>query len=244
MQYLYLAQAVFTVWMLLDVYRRQEDAAWFWIILLVPVVGAWAYFFLVKAGDYVGLPSWLFDPRQPTLEELRYEAERAPTLARDLALAEALIEKAQHSEAIPYLEAALKREPDHAQVLYYLALCRTEQGHPEEALPLLERILARDPRWADYAAWRLQIAARAQNGDSQGALESSRELVRRAPTLQFQCLLAERLLVEGLAEEAQKVLEEALEAYRFAPSPFRRRNRRWAREAQRLQKQALLAQRS
>jgi len=244
MNYLYLAQLAFTLWMCVDAYRRQADGFWLWIILLLQPVGAWAYFLVVVAGDLFVWPSWLTLSRKPSLEELRYEAQLAPTLARNLALAEALIEHGQHAEAVPYLEAALRSEPDHCQVLYRLALCRMDQGQPDQALQLLESILARDPRWSDYAAWRLQVAARVQHGDNRGALASCRELVRKTPTLEFQCLLAERLLAEGLAEEAHQLLELALDAHRFSPGPFRKRNRRWARQAQRLLKQALTAQRS
>ncbi|MBL8799835.1 MAG: tetratricopeptide repeat protein [Planctomycetia bacterium] len=234
MQYLYLAQLLFTVWLLLDVYRRQEAPSWYAVILLLPVLGAWYYFFRVKIHDFGGWAA----AAPPSLEELRLEAEQTPTLERDLAVAEALIDRSRHGEAIPYLESARRREPDHCQVLYWLALCRTEQGHPDEALPLLDRILEREPRWSDYAAWRLLIAARAQHGDGLGALAACRELVRLAPTLQYHCLLAERLLVENMAGEAHAVLAQALESYRYSPPPIRRRHRRWFREARRLQRQA------
>lgn len=236
---IYLIQLAFTAWMLWDAYRRPADSYWFWLILLVPFVGAWGYFFLVKLEYYPDLAGLFFGPREPSLEELRFRAEQAPTLATDLALAEALMERNQHQEAVPHLESALKREPDNCQALYALAVCRVEQGHPEDAFGLLGQIIARDRCWADYSAWRLLIAARGQNGDGQGALAACRELVRFAPTMQFRCLLAERLMIEGQAEEAQAVLEEALETYRYSPGPIRRHNRRWARHARRLQKQAL-----
>ena len=45
------AQTAFMVWMLVDAYRRQADGFWFLVIFFVPVAGAWAYFFAVKARD-------------------------------------------------------------------------------------------------------------------------------------------------------------------------------------------------
>src|SRR5262245_9103565 len=54
---LYLAQAAFTIWMLVDAYRRGAEYYWYLIIFMVPVVGAWVYFFVHKAGDY----RWLRD---------------------------------------------------------------------------------------------------------------------------------------------------------------------------------------
>src|ERR1700736_3353864 len=98
--------------MLWDAYRRPADAYWFWLILLVPVVGPWGYFFLVKLEYHPDLAGWFFGPHEPSLDELRFRAEQGPTLANDLALAEALMERNQHDEAVPYLESALKREPD------------------------------------------------------------------------------------------------------------------------------------
>ncbi len=201
-------------------------------IVILAVVG----YMLWRRGDIaIRWPS-LFGPRKPSLEELRYRAEQTPTLATHLALAEGLIERGRHNDAIAPLEEARKVEAEHCQVLYYLALCQTEQGHPETALPLLEKIRARDRAWADYAAWRLLVAAKAQGGDSAGALAVCRDLVRLAPTLQHRCLLVERLHAEGLSEEAWSVLQESLEAHRYAPAPVRRLNRRWASHARRLQK--------
>lgn len=236
LDYLYLLQAAFTIWMLVDAYRRQADTVWFWVIFLVPFVGAWAYFFAVKLGDFTSLGGWFGGPRRLSLDELRYRAEQAPTLASQLELAECLMDRRQHGEAVPLLESALKREPEHCQVLYALAFCHTELGHPEKALPLLDQVMLRDRCWSDYRAWRLQIAARGQAGDGTGALEVSRELVRLAPTLEHRCLLAERLLAEGQPEEASAVLEESLEAHRYAPGPIRRRNRRWVSRARALRK--------
>lgn len=228
-----------TLWMVIDAYQRGEYF-WVWIILIVPGLGAAAYFLVHKAPDYwEPLGSWISSPRKPSLDELRYQVEQAPTLARNLALGEALIERGQHAEAQPFLEAARKQEPEHGEVLYSLAVCRVELGCPAEALPLLESILARDKHWSDYRAWHLLVQAKDRMGDSAGALDSCRALVRLSPTLEFQCLLAEHLLSAGKFEEAKTILAEGLNAYRYAPGALRRRNRRWAKQAKHLQKKVL-----
>lgn len=238
-QLFYLAQAAFTIWMVVDAYRRRAEYFWFFLILFVPGIGAWAYFFAVKAGDFNWSWDWLRWQRRPSLAELRYRAEHVPTLTHRLDLAERLVEQQEFDEAVPHLEAVLAQEPGLSPALSALALCHHEQGRSEQAVALLEKIIARDSSWSDYAAWRSLIKVRADCGQNDRALAAGRELVRVSPSLQHQCLLAECLLAEGLASEAGKVLDRALEDHQYAPGFVRRRNRPWASRAKRLRKQAL-----
>lgn len=231
-------QLAFTVWMLVDAYQRRAEIIWFWVILCAVPVGPWIYFFVVKLGDMsVPRVGNLF-VRRTSLDELRYQAEHVPTLTSHMALAERLIEMGQHTDAMPYLESARKREPEHPQVLYFLAVCHTETGAPREAIPLLERVVARDRCWSDYLAWRQLIRVRKECGEADAAIESARELARLAPTLQHRCLLAELLLDDNKHDEAYDLLEQSLEEHRYAPSLSRRRNGAWARQARKLQKRA------
>src|SRR5256885_3086533 len=149
-----LAQTAFMVWMLVDAYRRRAEAFWYYVILFLPAVGAWVYFFAVKLGDFRrGFGSGPLFQRRESLDELRYRATETPTLANHLALAQRLIEVRQHAEAVPHLEAVLKREPDHATASHSLAVCRLAEGRATEAVTILDRLTAREPRWSDYAAW-------------------------------------------------------------------------------------------
>jgi hypothetical protein len=234
--YLALAQTAFMVWMLVDAYRRHADFIWFWVIILLPILGAWIYFFVIKAPELqTGKLSALFQRRQ-SLDELRYLAEQAPTLANHLAYAERLMERGEYAEAVPQLEAARKREPDHGQVLYSLAFCQVRLGRPAEGLPLLDRLVKKDPRWSNYSAWRLKIEAHGLTNNPPAALESCRELVKLSPTLQHKCILAEHLLAQGQDGEVQALLDQALMDHDYCPGPIRRKNRRWAGEAKKLLK--------
>jgi hypothetical protein len=237
-QALWLAQAAFTIWMLVDAYRRQVEWYWFPIILFVPPFGPWVYFFVIKLGDFRGLRDWSLFHRKTPLAELRYRAEQVPTLANRLALAQRLVEMHDYAEAVPHLEAVLKQEPTLSPAVFALARCQNEQQRPEEAVALLEKILAKDGSWSNYAAWHLLIEVQAESGAGDKALARCRDLARVAPTLQHKCLLGQRLLAEGMNEEAAQMLERSLEEHQFAPAYIRRRNYRWASEARRLQRQA------
>jgi hypothetical protein len=233
-----LAQTAFMVWMLIDAYRRRAETFWFWVILFLPGLGSWVYFFAVVLRDFRGPNLGGLFQRPASLEELRYRAEHLPTLVSHLELAERLIELGHHAEALPHLQAAQKMEPEHPRPLFALALCHKEQGHADLAVPLLEGLLARDPRWHNYAAWHLLIESRAAAGDPAGAVASCRELARLAPSLEHTCLLSEHLLRAGQAGEADRLLEASLRDHDYAPGPIRRRNSRWAAEARRLRKRA------
>lgn len=248
--WLYLLQGAFTVWMLIDAYRRPAEQFWLWVILIFQPLGSWGYFVCVKMHDFTGggrASGWQtsgggwslpFFNRRPSIEELRYQAEHVPTLANSLALAERLVERNEHEEALPHLESALAREPDHCQVLFLVAVCHAELNRPEKAIPELEKVIARDRAWSDYSAWRLLVRVRSAMNDAPGALAACRELVRIAPTLRHRVLLAEYLIAEGQAPEARDMLQRALEDYRFAPANVRRLNRPYAGQAKKLLKQA------
>ena len=238
-----LLQTAFMVWMLVDCYRRGAEYYWYLIILLLPGVGAWVYFFVVKvqAGDFrsVSLGGAFGGAlrRGPSLDHLRYLADQTPTLSNHLNLAQRLVEIGRHAEALPHLEAVLKTEPDHGLALYSLAVCHNALGRPADAVPVLEKLLGRDNRWGNYVAWRLLVQAQDAAGDRAAALLSCRELARLAPTLQNRCLLADHLLDQGQTLEARMLLEQALRDHDYAPGHVRRRDGRWAADARRLLKE-------
>src|SRR5262249_46956591 len=144
--------------------------------------------------------------RRLSLDELRYRAERTPTLANRFALAERLIEKGAHADAIPHLEAVLTMEPDYCAALHALAVCRLATRAAEQAVAPLEKWIQRAHRWAHYRAWRTLIDVHLARGRPADALAACRGLEKRLPTLENKCLLAEQLLDNGIPSEAVPLL--------------------------------------
>jgi hypothetical protein len=237
--YLWILQAAMTIWMVVDAHRRGVEQYWYWLILLIQPFGAWAYFFLYKVHDFRGRRvgfGTLFQ-RRASLEELRYRVDRAPTMANRLELAQRLVEKNVAAEAVPHLQAVLAHEPEHCEALYVLATCYRQQGNAEQAVPLLQTLLKKHPGWNHYSGWHALIDARVAAGDEVGAVSSCRDLVKAVPSLENKCLLAEHLTAAGQKAEARQLLEKVLEDYAFMEGRFRRRDRRWAREAKAMLKQ-------
>ncbi len=234
-------QSLLTIAMLIHSFRSGAEHYWFWIILVIQPFGAWAYFFLVflrslRPTDGGGWPAgW---ERKASLAELEHRAERTPTVNNRLALAQKMMDLGRHRDAIPLLEAVLATDQIHCGAMYALALCRLESGQPLEAVHLLRRLLERDYRWSNYRGWRTLIDAQLAAGNAMDALESCRQLQKRAPTWEHKCLLAELLIDNDLAQEAAVMLEQALEDHAFAPFGTRLKNWRWARKAQQLLRDA------
>lgn len=215
---LYLAQAALTIWMLVDASRRGVDGYWYWIILAFQPLGAWAYFFVYKVKDFprlAGSLAALFSSR-PSLDELRYRADRSPTVASHLELAERLMEAGEFAEAEPHLKAVLAREADHAGALFALSDCHRDAGRDAEAVPLLAKVVALRPAYRDYLAWHSLIESHEKAGDRPAAVAVARRLAQLVPSLEHKCLLARTLSDAGDVGEARRVLTDALEECKYA----------------------------
>lgn len=236
-QVLSLLQLAFTIWMMVDAYHRGVEVYWYWIILFFQPIGAWVYFFAVKLPTFRRRSTvrWNFSGQgRQSLDQLRYAVARAPTIANRIALAQRLMEKGEHGEAIPLLETVHAVEPDFLLVLHALAECRLATNHAEQAVAPLERLIQRDPRWGDYRAWRTLIQVHQSRGQPADVLATCREFTKRVPTLENKCQLAEFLLDNERSKEAMQLLEDALEDLKYAPWSARWRNRRWSRRAYQL----------
>jgi hypothetical protein len=233
-----LLQIAFTVWMAVDAYRRSADFFWYWVILLFQPLGPFIYFLAVMVPGFRlrGFRTVSGPGRQRKLsfKELTYRVERTPTVANRLALAECLMDRGDHAQAIPYLEAILAIESDYGSALHSLAECRLATGAPDEAASLLDRLIRKDYRWSNYRAWRTLITVHEARGQPADALQTCREFEKRQPTLENKCLLARHLIANDGANEAEALLDRALEDLQFAPFSDRWRNYRWSREARRI----------
>ena len=104
---------------------------------------------------------------------------QVPAGATPLNTVVALLRSGQLAQAVPFLEAMVKREPVDAQTLYNLGLTYSELRQYDEAIIRLKRVVQLEP--AHSHAWTAIGVAYQRMGKPQHALEPLRQAVLADP---------------------------------------------------------------
>jgi tetratricopeptide (TPR) repeat protein len=139
-----------------------------------------------------------------------------------------LIEAGQPERALSHLEAARARAPEVAETAYYLGAARLRLGDGAGGRPLIEEALGRDPRLG-YGEPHLRLADyyldHGQAAEALVHLERFTEL--HASSVEGRYKLGQAYLATGQTDRARAALDDAVRAYRGAPSFKRREERLW-----------------
>lgn len=234
---LYGLETIFRIWMLVDCMQRGGGYYWY-LIMWVPF-GPLAYFLAVKIHDYDlrGLKRALRIDRPPSIAALRFRLGETHTPANKLALGQALVAAKQElPEATELFRDVLRWDADERRAQYGLAQALAQQGDTATALEVLSKLVTREPKFQDYQAWLDLAELRWRSGDRDGAVVDLEGIVTQTARLEHRLMLATRLAEVGRKDEAKRLLEQALEAYKHSPRYIQRRDARARRGARRLLK--------
>jgi hypothetical protein len=231
MTILYLLQAAFTIWMLVDAVKRRPILHWY-VIIFLPF-GPLVYFFAFKIHDREF--DWLrglfrVAPRAPSLADLRARAKESPSVENRMRLANALHDAGAYAEAAEVFESVLGTQSDLPDALYGLGRCKMELGEPDAAVELLTRLVEKNRAYRDYAACLELAEALTRTGEDDEAIELLQGLLRSSPRPAHAVALAKRLLAVARVEDAQRVLRESLADHERNHAANQRRDRDAARE--------------
>jgi hypothetical protein len=232
MTILYLLQAAFTIWMLVDAVKRRPILYWY-VIIFLPF-GPFVYFFAFKIHDYeLAWLRGLFRPSPPPLSlgELRELVRQSPSVANKMRLAGALHDAGDYAEAAGIFEEVLASRADELDALYGLGRCKMELGEPEAAVQLLEKLVEKNRAYRDYAGC-LELAEALHTAGRDGeAIDLLEGVLRSSPRPQHAVALAKHLVEASRIERAQEVLRAAIADHQGSPPAIQRRDRDAAREA-------------
>ena len=234
----YLLAAAFNIWMIVDAIRRRAEIYWLLIIIFIPF-GSLIYFALVKLKDYdFSRLSGAVPARNVggNIAELETAAVETPSVANKLALADALTEGERYADAMPIYREVLARDAQEKQALSGLARCLLGSGKPAEAAEQYELLLTEDRAYRDYSAALEYAEALWQAGRFDDAIDLMTGLAATTRYINHRVGLAWYLQQHGRNERAREVLKELLVDYAEAPEFVKRRDRDWAKRAEKMLK--------
>lgn len=220
-----LFSAAFTIWMLVDAWKRRVPLYWYFIIVVMPF-GAVFYFAFVKLRDYrnnVGRPSW-----SPTSSTRQPAPAPAPVEGpADLDRADALEAQDQYLEAEPMYRAALELDPTSKRALHGYARCLLGLGKIKESLVQFEKLLELDREYANFGAaldYADALWAADQRNDAVELLEG---LCATTGRINHHLALGHYLAEFGQIERAKHEIEQALARASGPAAPYTDRQRQW-----------------
>ncbi len=214
----------------MDAMQRGCRCQWYWIIMMP--FGPLIYFFAVKIHD----PEFRririkLTEKKVTLKELRYQADRSPSIQNKLTLAQALHDSGEFGEAAEYFKQVLSAKADEKAALYGLGLCLLELKEGADAVSALEKVVGMDLSYQDYAPSSALVDAYWEQGKKNEALELQEKIVKKSQRLKHKLALAG--LFDKIEDKvrAKKLLEEAIEDHDNSPKYVKRTEKSDARQA-------------
>lgn len=196
--------------------KTGRGAKWVMIIVLAPVVGCLAYYFIEvfpasreerKLRGVIRDIARAMDPDA----ELRRRTEalqESETVETRSALADECLEKGMFDEAIKLYEGCLAGPyANDARTLFSYARARLYNGQPAEASALLDRAVKSDPKFRAEEVQLLQARAREALGDTQAALSLYEPLRTRYVGFEAKYRLGLLLKKLGREREARELFE-------------------------------------
>ena len=148
------------LWMCMDCIQRREHFVWIIIIILLPPIGAVAYFFAIKNRVSTGaassggtiIPFGKSEKREVETEETLQLKELIGKYQKAYhyeKLGQAYVEQKNYESAIANFEEAIQRDSEMLEARYGLAKCLHGLKRYEEAATVLEKLTTMDKKY-DY----------------------------------------------------------------------------------------------
>jgi hypothetical protein len=219
----------FTIWMLVDAYRRRAPLHWFLLIFLFSPLGAVVYFFVVKLKDFRGTGAKLGTVGGINLEKLWSFSTRLG--GDELDQADDLERRDDYRGAEPLYRAALLRTPNDKRALHGLARCREGLGDYREASQLFETLLSIDREYADFGAALDYVDTLWSANRPVEALELLESLAEHTHRINHRLAFAHYLSLSGDVRRARGEIQRALTEQQALSPDVQRRHRIWVERA-------------
>ena len=233
---IWLALAIFQIWMLIDAIRRRE---WFWavFIFIFPLLNAVLYFFLVYRASASSATHGFELPgaqSRKRIKELQAQIHHLDNAYHYFQLGDVYFQRGQLAEAEKSYRAALERDATDLDTRAHLGQCLVRLNRPAEARPLLESVMHEKPDH-DYGHTMMALAETLTAlGETDNALQYWQHITQNHSYPRAKVQLAELYLARNQPELARAELKDVVSDDQHAPAFQRKRDRVWVRRAKNL----------
>ena len=229
--------------LIIHVIKTGRNQIWIWVLALLSFPGIIAYVAVEIIPDLFRSRTAQRTARgfkkamDPTADLRRYESEArlAGNVSSRQRYAEELTRHGRYDEAIAQYRSALTGLYEHdPNLLLGVAQAQFAKGDATAARATLDDLIRLNPDFRSPQGHLLYARALETEGNVTKALEEYQVLAPSYPGAEAAVRYAQLLKAQGRREEAQKVARELLEQARIAPAHYRKAQRTWLDQAERL----------
>ena len=216
---------------------------WFWVILMLPGIGAIAYVVMELAPEFMGSRqgqraqsqiACAVDPKR-RYRELTDNLAISDTIANRVALARECLELEKYDEALTILSGVVAH-PQGDEPTFFIDKARAEAGLRKyaEALATLDEFKRRWPAYQSSEAQLLYACLLEALGRDGEAETEYRTLAPSYPGVEPRVRLARALLRRGQCEEAKTLAQNVVTELRRSPRHVVKAQSEWLNAAEQI----------
>ncbi len=223
--------------------KTGRNTIWIWVIALLSYAGIVAYVVVELLPDLFGSTTArragrgmrrILDPHGD-LRRYEQEARVGMNVANLQRYADELVRKGRYDEAIVEYRKALTGLYEHdPNLMLGVARAQFEKGDATAARTTLDDLIRLNPDFRSHEGHLLYARALETEGNFAKALEEYKVLAPAYPGAEAAVRYAQLLKAQGQAEESRRVARDLLDEARIAPAHYRRAQRSWLDQAERL----------
>jgi hypothetical protein len=243
MPILFIVSIVLQAILIIHCIKTGRNTIWIWAIALLSYAGIIAYVAVELLPDLFGSRTArragrsmkkILDPHAD-LRKYEHQARVGNNVANQQRLADELVRRERYDEAIAEYRKALTGLYEHdPNLMLGMARAQFEKGDAAAARTTLDDLIRLNPDFRSHEGHLLYARALEGEGNFAKALEEYQALAPGYPGAEAAVRYAQLLRAQGRAEESRRIARELLDGARIAPAHYRRAQRFWLDQAEKL----------
>jgi hypothetical protein len=243
MPILFVLSIVLQALLIIHCIKTGRNTIWIWVIALLSYAGILAYVVVELLPDLMGSRTAhragrgmkkLLDPHGD-LRRYEEQARVGSNVANLQRYADELVRKGRYDEAIAEYRKALTGLYEHdPNLMLGIARAQFEKGDATAARATLDDLIRFNPDFRSHEGHLLYARALEGEGNFAKALEEYKALAPGYPGAEAAVRYAQLLQAQGKSHESRTVAQELLDQARIAPAHYRRAQKPWLDQAERL----------